>query len=99
MRLADILKITLSPQTIADLAEANSFASMRKVVEASDRRCHEGSPFLDQAKFFASGTSNKWEGQLSDDDIGRYSDRVASLLPSDEAEWLNYGDQRRPNRA
>jgi len=99
VRLADNLRITLSPQTIADIAEANSFTNMRKVVEASDKRFHESSPFLDQAKFFASGTSNKWEGQLSDEDIGRYSDRVASLLSSDDAEWLNWGDQRKPNRA
>lgn len=99
VRLADILQITLSPETIADLAEANSFASMRKVVEASDKRFHESSPFLDQAKFFASGTSNKWKDRLSDEDMSRYSDRLASLLSSDDAEWLNYGDQRRPNRA
>lgn len=96
VRLANILKISLSPQTIADMTEANSFASMRKVVEASDTRFHENSPFLDQAKFFASGTSNKWEGRLTDEDIGRYSDRIASLLSPEEAAWLNWGEQLRP---
>jgi aryl sulfotransferase len=69
---------------------------MRKVVEASDTRFHESSPFLDQAKFFASGTSNKWEGRLTDEDIGRYSDQIASLLSPEEAAWLNWGEQLRP---
>ncbi|MBT6277038.1 MAG: hypothetical protein HOI95_23255 [Chromatiales bacterium] len=48
---------------------ANDASGMRKAVEASEMRFHESSPFHDQAKFFASGTSNKWEGSLSSEDI------------------------------
>lgn len=95
-RLADILKISVSPQTLDDLTEANTFASMRKVAEDSKRRFHDSSPFVDQAKFFASGTSKKWEGHLTDEDIDRYSDCCASLLSQEDAEWLNWGDQRMP---
>lgn len=95
-RLAEILKISLSPETLNDLTEANTFASMRKVVEASEMRFHESSPFLDQANFFASGTSNKWEGRLTDEDIGRYSDRLASLLSPEDMAWLNWGERRKP---
>ncbi len=95
-RLADILNISLSPQIISDLTDANTFSSMRKVVEASKMRFHESSPFGDQADFFASGTSNKWEGRLADEDIGRYSDRCAALLSPEDAAWLNWGDQRKP---
>lgn len=95
-RLADILKISVSPQTLNDLTEANTFASMRKVVEASERRFQDSSPFIDLAKFFASGTSNKWEGHLTGEDIDRYSDRSASLLSPEDAEWLNWGNQRKP---
>ena len=95
-RMADILKISVSPQTLKELTEANTFANMRKVAEASEMRFHESSPFLDQAKFFASGTSNKWEGRLTDEDIGRYSDVCASLLSPEDAAWLNWGDQRKP---
>ena len=95
-RLADILEIPLSPQLLSDLTEANTFASMRKVAEASETRFSESSPFRDQANFYASGTSNKWEGRLTGEDIGRYSDRCAALLSSEDAAWLNWGDQRTP---
>jgi aryl sulfotransferase len=69
---------------------------MRKVSEASETRFHDSSPFIDQAKFFASGTSNKWEGRLPGEDIDRYSDRCAALRSPEDAEWLNWGDQRKP---
>ena len=95
-RLADILNISVSPQTLIDLTEANTFDSMRRVVEASEKRFHESSPFRDQAGFFASGTSNKWEGRLTGDDIARYEATCATLLPPQDAAWLNWGDQRRP---
>lgn len=95
-RLADILKIPLSARTLSELTEANTFANMRKVAEASEMRFHESSPFVDQAKFFSSGTSNKWEGRLTDEDIGRYSDICASLMSPEDSAWLNWGNQRRP---
>lgn len=96
-RLADILKIAVSPQTLDDLTEANTFASMRKAVKASEMRFHESSPFRDQADFFASGTSNKWVGRLTEEDMARYSELCASLLSPDDADWLNWGDQRKPS--
>lgn len=96
VRLADILKIQVAPHILEGIAEANTFASMRKVVEASEMRFHESSPFLDYAKFFASGTSNKWEGRLNDEDLDRYSDLCASLLSPEDDAWLNWGDQRKP---
>jgi aryl sulfotransferase len=40
-RLADILKISVSPQIVFYLTEANTFASMRKVVETNEMRFHE----------------------------------------------------------
>ena len=41
-------------QCKSELTEANTFANMRKVAEASEMRFQESSPFLDQAKFFSS---------------------------------------------
>ena len=93
-RLADILNIDLPQETLAALTDANTFANMRKVAEASDMRFHETSMFVDQAKFFASGTSNKWKGRLSDEDLTRYAKRCASLLSPEDAAWLNWGDRR-----
>ena len=98
-RLSKILEIDLSKSTLAALADANTFASMKRVIETSDARFHENSPFFDQAKFFASGSSNKWEGLLSEEEIAQYNSHCASILPPEEAAWLNWGDQRRPQTA
>lgn len=95
-RLAGILNIDLSEDTLDALTEANTFASMRKVIETSDRRYHENSPFVDHAKFFASGTSNKWQGRLSDESLARYSERCGALLSPEDAAWLNWGDKGQP---
>ena len=93
-RLARILHIDLPPETFAEITTANEFASMRKVAEANDSRFHENSPFFDQAKFFESGTSNKWEGRLQEGDIERYARRSAELLSPRDADWLNWGGSR-----
>lgn len=91
-RLAKIMNVTLSPQLLDDLSEANTFASMRHVVEQSETRFHESSPFRDQASFFNSGTSNKWKGRLSDADLEQFEARIAALLPPEDAAWLCWGD-------
>lgn len=95
-RLAGILDISLPAKTITDVTEANTFASMRKVAETSETRFDEKSPFRDQAGFFASGTSNKWEGRLTNEDIERYGALCASLLPPEDVAWLNWGDKLKP---
>ncbi len=93
-RLANILNISLTDETLEDIRQANTFASMRQAAEDSEKRFHESSPFADHAKFFASGTSNKWEGRLSPEEVERYEDRFRTLLPSKDAKWLNWGERR-----
>lgn len=95
-RLADILNISVSPQLMGEMTEANTFASVRKVAEASESRFHEGSAFHDEAGFYASGTSNKWETRLTDEDMAAYAARIETLLPPEDVAWLNWGEQRRP---
>ena len=95
-RLAKNLQIDLPPATLRDIAVATTFDSMRNAAEASDRRFHEGSAFRDEAKFFDSGTSGKWEGRLTSDDLGRYGTRLTELLADADANWLEWGDRRRP---
>uniref|UniRef100_UPI00249569F8 sulfotransferase domain-containing protein n=1 Tax=Ruegeria atlantica TaxID=81569 RepID=UPI00249569F8 len=95
-RLADILKIELPAQMLDDISEANTFSSMRRTAEISERRFHGNSPFKDQAKFFESGSSNKWEGKLANESLGKYESRCASLLAPEDAAWLNWGSTRSP---
>ena len=95
-RLADILNIDLSAQTLDEITEANTFASMRKAAEISEKRFDENSSFHDDAKFFDAGSSNKWEGKLVSESLSRYMERCASLMSPEDAAWLNWGSQRSP---
>lgn len=95
-RLAELLGIDLAPEVLAGITRATTFASMRAEAEASDARYSEASPFTDHSKFFAAGTSNKWDGQLTSDDLARYDARLASLLPPEGAAWLNWGSRGAP---
>jgi hypothetical protein len=95
-RLADILNIPVSQGLLDELAEANTFASMRKAVEPTDRRFSEDSPFHDMLKFFASGTSKKWEGRLTDGDLAEYTACIEMLLSAEDVAWVHWGDKRAP---
>lgn len=73
----------------------------RVVPDAGNRK---EAPWLDcgfrdrnaMAKFFASGTSNKWEGRLTDSDFAAYSARIETLLDAEDVAWVNWGDRRTP---
>ncbi|WP_170476253.1 sulfotransferase domain-containing protein [Ruegeria arenilitoris] len=92
-KLARIMKVPL-PQSLRDeITEATSFKQMRKAVESSERRFHKDTPFHDLADFFSSGTSNKWEGRISPEEMETYSRRIRSLLPAEEVTWLENGYQ------
>ncbi len=93
-RLAGILKIDLPDTMLDEIAEATTFASMRQAVETSERRFHEDTPFHDLAGFYASATSNKWEGRLPASDVDDYAKRIAQLLPAQDISWLEWGDRR-----
>lgn len=93
VRLADLLNIDLAPEILRDIAKANTFANMRKAMEINPKRFDDRSPFFDQAGFYASGSSNKWEGVLNDADIARYDARIADLLAPEDVAWLNWGDR------
>jgi len=43
------------------------------------------------AGFFDSATSNKWEGILTDDDLAIYDAAVSELLEPDQRNWLEWG--------
>ncbi|MEM7318697.1 MAG: sulfotransferase domain-containing protein, partial [Pseudomonadota bacterium] len=96
IRLAGILDIQLPDQIIDEIAAATTFTSMRAVIETSDERFGDNVPFHDMAKFYDSGTSNKWKGRLSDKDMAAYASRFAELMPADDIAWFEWGDRRHP---
>ena len=71
-RLSGMLGIAVSEQLLEQITNATGFESMRKAAETSERRFAEETPFHDLAGFFASGSSNKWEGRLADADMDLY---------------------------
>ncbi len=92
-RMADILEIDLPPPILDEIAQATSFAQVRKVAEADPERFDSKGGFHDQAGFYASGSSGKWAGRLTEADMADYAARLAGLLPPEDAAWLNRGDR------
>ncbi len=92
-RLAGILDIQLSDDAFAEITEATTFGSMRKAAEDSEMRFDANTVFHDLADFYASGTSNKWEGRLTEDDMAAYAARLAELVEPQEAAWLQWGNR------
>ncbi len=91
-RLAGLLDIAVPQDVLRDIAEATQFGAMRRAVELSERRFSEDGIFRDAAAFFASGSSNKWEGELEADQMAQYAARLAELLPDPaERAWLEWG--------
>jgi len=93
-RLAGLMEIDLEPALFDAVVAANAFAAMRLQAEKSADRFDEASAFQDNAKFFAAGTSNKWEGRLQDDDLAAYQARIAELLAPEDIAWLHWGAWR-----
>ena len=94
--LAHAAGIEADAALIDRVAEATSFGEMK--ANAAQYAPVGGTGFWkSDSNFFDSGSSRKWEGQLSEDELNLYDARLAALLPDDQARaWLeNGGDGRR----
>ncbi len=89
-RLANILGIQHSPQIMQSIVEGARFDTMQKNAKnhADPRRAKV---FKDTAAFFASGTSEKWKGQLGADDLEHYQSRLSALLNPSDVDWIENG--------
>ena len=89
-RIARHVGITLSDDLSATLIDAARFENMK--ANASRFVAAAGQGFWrKESDFFHSGTSNKWVGVLSDDDLAAYDARMSDLLDVQERRWLEWG--------
>ncbi|MGA1180298.1 MAG: sulfotransferase domain-containing protein, partial [Marivivens sp.] len=94
-RFARILGMDENDPLVDQIVQDTSFASLKKKAVEGDKSVEEEGSYL-SAKFFDSGTSNKWVGQLSDDQLAAFDARMKALLPDDQAAWLLWGNKGRP---
>jgi aryl sulfotransferase len=88
--VSDALKCGHSDALIDALTSAATFSKMKtnaaKYAPSADRGI-----WKDNAQFFESGTSNKWEGVLNDASVSMYQSRMRGLLDASEQAWFEFG--------
>ena len=89
--LARAAGIEADAALIDRVAEATSFGEMK--ANAAQYAPVGGTGFWkSDSNFFDSGSSRKWEGALTEDELARYDARLATLIPDDRARaWLENG--------
>lgn len=89
-RIAGHVGISHPPEVMAALVEAATFDSMK--ANANRFTPSAGQDFWrDDAAFFDSATSNKWEAKLTEADLAAYDARISTLLDPAERAWLEWG--------
>ncbi|NOC85672.1 sulfotransferase domain-containing protein [Ruegeria sp. HKCCD6428] len=90
-RLARIMDIEINSDLVKHIAEAGSFGSMKNNAIRLEQTPGFTSGFHDFAQFFFSGTSNKWEGKLTEQDMAQYDACISRLVSAEERLWLERG--------
>lgn len=80
----------VTDKLVRDIAQAASFGAMKQTTKDNTNADTAGA-FTEEHKFFDSGTSNKWEGRLSDDELAAYRARMAELASPEEIAFLENG--------
>ncbi len=90
-RLAGIMGMNIDDRMVAGISQAGSFGSMKDNARRLSQTPGFTSVFRDFAQFFSSGTSNKWEGKLTEAEMARYDARMAGMVTPAERMWLEHG--------
>ena len=89
-RVAGLLGISHSAAVMEHLIEAATFGNMK--ANASRFAPGGGKGFMkSDSDFFHSGTSGKWHGQLSDDELAAYDAIMEDRLTPEDRAWLEHG--------
>lgn len=89
-RVAQLLGIVHPPEVMARLVEAARFENMKANAERFAPSGGKGFMKSD-AEFFHSGTSGKWHGVLTEEELARYEAIMQASLTPEERAWLEYG--------
>lgn len=80
-----------SPEVMQKLVEAAGFENMKQNVDRFG--IVAGRDFWrNDSNFFHSGTSRKWEGILTDEDLKAYNTAISKHLDGHAQSWLEWGD-------
>ena len=94
-RVAALLGISHPPPVMAQLIQAATFDNMR--ANAARFAPGGGSGFFkSDTDFFHSGTSGKWQDQLSDAEYAAYDAIMSDALAPKDRAWLEYGSATLP---
>ncbi|PYG31082.1 sulfotransferase domain-containing protein [Pelagimonas varians] len=89
-QISDHTGLSHSSDMMAQLIKAAQFENMRANADRFTPSAGQGF-WKNDAHFFDSGTSNKWEGKLTKDDLAAYDAEVSKLLSPSERRWLEWG--------
>lgn len=91
-RVAGLLGISHSRAVMDRLIEAATFGNMK--ADASRFAPGGGKGFMkSDSDFFHSGTSGKWNGQLTHDELAGYNAIMQDRLTPKDRAWLEYGSK------
>jgi hypothetical protein len=93
LRLASVLGIPLDPARANELAREAGLDRMRERADEVVPGASEGH-WKSAKAFLRSGASGEWRERVSEADLARYQERVASLVPDDLAAWAHDGRLR-----
>jgi aryl sulfotransferase len=91
-RIAAHIGISHPPDLLVELIAAATFDNMKANADRFAVAARQGFWSKDSS-FFDSGSSNKWLGKLTDDDLAAYDARMNQLLSADERRWLEWGSE------
>lgn len=89
-RFAVAMEVSHPSELMAELVAAAGFDAMKSNADKFAPEVGDGY-WKEKRNFFSSGTSNKWEGRLSRQQIAAYDSRMDELLELDARHWLEFG--------
>jgi aryl sulfotransferase len=92
-KLADFAGIEVSDDKVDRVVEANTFANVRKRIDADESEDPMATNFKGGRKtFYFKGTNGRWKDVLNADDLQLYEQAKKRVLTADCADWLERGN-------